>query len=233
MISIIVPVLNEEKGIAQLLHHLSTHAQRPENIEILVVDGGSTDKTSDIVSGLQDTIANLSLIASEKGRACQMNTGAKMAKGGILYFLHADSFPPKKYDEHILEQVQLGSKAGCFRMKFDSNHWWLRLAGWFTRFNWRSSRGGDQSLFITKELFEDIGGYDEDYIICEDSVLINELYSRKQFSVIPKWLISSARKYRQNGVANLQYHFCMIYIKKRFGASPESLHRYYKKNILS
>lgn len=71
-------------------------------------------------------------------------------------------------------------------MQFDSDHWWLRLASWLTKFSWRACRGGDQSQFITKALFEDIGGFDEDYIIYEDNILINELFARREFVVINK-----------------------------------------------
>ncbi|HBY69220.1 MAG TPA: glycosyl transferase family 2, partial [Flavobacteriaceae bacterium] len=81
------------------------------------------------------------------------------------------------------------------RMQFDSNHWWLRLASWLTKFSWRACRGGDQSQFITRELFDEIGGYDESYIIYEDNILINELYDRSMFVVINKKLTSSARLY--------------------------------------
>ena len=81
-----------------------------------------------------------------------MNAGAKAATGSILYFLHADSFPPKNFDQHIINEVEKGNSAGCFRLKFDSNHWWLRLASWLTQFRWRACRGGDQSQFITKKI---------------------------------------------------------------------------------
>ncbi len=233
MISIIVPVLNEEKGIGSLLSYLHQNAQTPNDIELIVVDGGSSDATIANVNAYMGTIPGLALHTSGKGRARQMNAGARHAKGDILYFLHADSYPPRHYDHHIRAQINSGNSAGCFRMKFDSGHWWLRLAGWLTRFRWRACRGGDQSLFISKRLFEEIGGYNESYIIYEDNILINELYSREQFVVIPQWLTSSARKYRNNGICSLQYHFWMIYIKKWLGASPEALHRYYKKHIVS
>ena len=160
-----------------------------------------------------------------------MNLGAKHATGSILYFLHADSFPPKDFDQFIVNEVQKGNQAGCFRMQFDSNHWWLRLASWLTQFSWRASRGGDQSQFITKTLFNDIGGYNENYIIYEDNILINELYARNEFTVINKKLITSARLYRKHGVWKLQYHFWTIYIKKWFGASADELLAYYKKYV--
>ena len=136
-----------------------------------------------------------------------MNLGAKHANNDLLYFLHADSFPPKYYDKHILDEIEKGNNAGCFRMRFDNKHWWLRLASWLTQFRWRACRGGDQSQFITKALFDDIGGFDDRYIIYEDNILINELYKRNEFVVINKKLKTSARRYEEHGVWKLQYHF--------------------------
>lgn len=228
MISIIIPVLNEAEHIADLIHHLIDNASLNSVSEIIVVDGGSLDNTVNIIKNLD---LNITLLHSKKGRAKQMNLGAKAAKGDILYFLHADSFPPTRYDQLIINEIKKGHNAGCFRMQFDSNHWWLHLASWLTKFSWRACRGGDQSQFITKVLFEDIGGYDETYTIYEDNVLINELYKRKQFVVINKKLKTSARLYKKHGVWKLQYHFWTIYVKKWFGASADELFAYYKKYI--
>ena len=160
-----------------------------------------------------------------------MNLGAKKARGNILYFLHADTFPPKKFDQLIIDEINKGNNAGCFRMEFDSKHWWLRLASWFTQFSWRACRGGDQSQFITHSLFNEIGGYDENYIIYEDNILINELYARNEFVVINKTITTSARLYKKVGVWTLQYHFCTIYVKRWLGASADDMLAYYKKNI--
>ncbi|MFD2551079.1 TIGR04283 family arsenosugar biosynthesis glycosyltransferase [Bizionia sediminis] len=228
-LSIIIPMLNEADNIASVLEHVITNCQ-PNNIaNILVVDGGSTDGSQAIVKSYFQY--GVKLLTSEKGRAKQMNVGAAHATGSVLYFLHADSFPPANFDALILKEVQKGHLAGCFRMQFISNHWWLKLAGWFTQFSWRACRGGDQSQFITKTLFNDLGGYDTNYIIYEDNILINQLYARKQFTVIPKKIKTSARLYDKHGVWNLQYHFWMIYIKKWLGATPKQLHQYYKKHI--
>lgn len=244
-ISIVIPILNEEATIGKLLQYLIENSS-PENIsEIIVVDGGSTDGTKDIIQSLmsgrkQPRLSHLSatleekkiiILNSEKGRAKQMNFGAKSATGNILYFLHADSYPPKHFDSLIINEVEKGHLAGCFRMKFDSKHWWLKFAGWLTKFNWRACRGGDQSQFITKELFENIGGYDERFIVYEDNDLINKLYDIKQFVVIQEWISTSARRYNINGIWTLQYHFWMIYIKKWFGASSDELLNYYNKYI--
>jgi rSAM/selenodomain-associated transferase 2 len=223
-ISIIIPVLNEEENLKVLLPYLKNNASGP--IEIIVVDGESSDAGIEVAKN-----ESAKVITAPKGRARQMNAGAKQASGDILYFLHADSFPPKGFDQFIIDEVKKGNNAGCFQMRFDHNHWWLRLAGWLTRFSWRACRGGDQSQFITKQLFDEIGGYDESYNIYEDNILINELYKRKEFVVIPQWLTTSARRYEEAGIWRLQYHFWIIYIKKWLGASADDIYKYYLKYI--
>ncbi len=226
-LSIIIPILNEEENIGKLLGHLIENSSKENISEIIVVDGGSSDNSESIVKQFEQ----VTFLKSEKGRAKQMNTGAKNAKGNIFYFLHADSCPPKHFDQLIIDEVKIGNLAGCFKMKFDSNHWWLKLASWFTQYRWRACRGGDQSQFITKNLFKSLGGFDERFTVYEDNDLINKLYVLNQFVVIQQWITTSARRYETNGVWKLQYHFWMIYIKKWFGASSDELFGYYKKYI--
>lgn len=226
-LSIIIPILNEEENIGKLLGYLIENSSKENISEIIVVDGGSIDDSVSIVKQFEQ----VTFLKSEKGRAKQMNVGAKNAKGNILYFLHADSFPTKHFDQLIIDEVKIGNLAGCFKMKFDSNHWWLKLASWLTQYRWRACRGGDQSQFITKNLFKSIGGFDERFTVYEDNDLINKLYELNQFVVIQHWITTSARRYETNGVWKLQYHFWMIYIKKWFGASADELLGYYKKYI--
>ncbi|MEJ2113081.1 MAG: glycosyltransferase, partial [Flavobacteriaceae bacterium] len=92
-LSIIIPILNEAKIIGNLLHYLIKNSSKENLSEIILVDGGSTDETIEII----ETFNEVTLLNSKKGRAKQMNLGAKHAKGNILYFLHADSFPPKDF----------------------------------------------------------------------------------------------------------------------------------------
>ncbi|MEZ7496881.1 TIGR04283 family arsenosugar biosynthesis glycosyltransferase [Leeuwenhoekiella aequorea] len=232
MLSIIIPVLNESYNLPQLLNHLVLKATAKEQLELVIVDGGSEDDTLELAHKFKrDNLVSVHIVNSSRGRAKQMNTGAGVATGDILYFLHADSFPPANYDMLIQDEVLKGNLAGCFRMKFDNEHWWLRLASYLTKFSWRACRGGDQSQFITRTLFDEIGGYDENYIIYEDNILINELYARNEYVVIQHPLISSARLYEKYGVWFVQYHFWTIYVKKWMGASAEELHAYYKKNL--
>ncbi len=226
MISIIIPVFNEETGIVRLLDHLKNTSLFPNN-EIIIVDGGSKDKTPEIVKNYSDIV----FVSSEKGRAKQMNAGAQIAKFDVLYFLHADSLPPPSFDQLILNEIKRDKHAGCFQMKFDMDHWWLNLMGWFTKFNHKACRGGDQSLFITKSLFKEMGGYNETFVVYEDNEFIGKLYKKKAFAVIPAFITTSARKYEEIGIWKLQLYFANIYLKRLRGASPEELHQYYKRRI--
>ncbi|MDO5978148.1 TIGR04283 family arsenosugar biosynthesis glycosyltransferase [Flavivirga spongiicola] len=249
-ISIIIPMLNEADHIGNLLTHLLDNSSKENISEIIIVDGGSTDGSLEIVSKYvldraqsrpnkdlstefipSEAETIIKCISAPKGRAKQMNLGAKHATGNIFYFLHADSFPPKNFDALIINEVKKGHEAGCFRMKFNSNHLWLKLAGQLTRLPWKACRGGDQSQFITTVLFNDIGGFNEDFTIYEDNDLIAKLYDRKQFVVIQKWLTTSARCYCTNGVWRLQYYYWRIHLKKWMGADANELNRYYKKYV--
>lgn len=227
-LSIIIPVLNEVNTVPKLLETIQNKASNRTHLELIFVDGGSTDGTLKLLKRKEDVL----VLNSTKGRAKQMNLGAKKAQGAVLYFLHADSLPPKHFDKYILNKIGKGYESGCFRMKFDSDHLWLKLAGWLTQLPFLSCRGGDQSLFITKDLFNTLGGYDEQFFIYEDNDLIRKLYKRKTFVIIKKWLITSARTYNSQGVWKLQYHYAIIHLKKFFGASAAHLNNYYKKNVL-
>lgn len=231
MLSIVIPVLNEEQGIYSLLEHLRLKARDADALEILIVDGGSRDDTLARVRHFTQAHPSLDIkiIDSVKGRAVQLHQGALSASHDIFYFLHADSYPPQDYDQHIYKAVKRGNPAGCFRMRFRSWHWWLVIIGWFTRFSWKASRGGDQSQYITRDLYEKMGGYDISAPIYEDYLLINKLYENGTYHVIQKSLTTSSRRYQEVGVMKLQWFYLTIYWKKRNGASIEEIYDYYVK----
>lgn len=227
-ISIIIPVLNEAGNLRSLKTQLKEQASSYESLEILLIDGGSKDDTRSIATDL-----DFKIISSHKGRARQMNRGAALASADILYFLHADTLPPKNFDRSIRDAVATANEAGCFRMRFDSESRFLKFFSWFSRLNYRLCRGGDQSLFITKDLFYKLGGFDESYTVYEDSEFINRIYKQSAFKIIPETVITSARKYEARGELALQYHFSVIHFKNYLGAGPEQLYDYYKRNIES
>lgn len=225
-ISIIIPVLNEEKCIAKIIGFLKENSN-PKNIkEILVIDGGSSDATVRIASQL-----GAQVIQAPKGRSKQLNSGVKNARGKILYFLHVDTLPPHNFDTSILNAIQTGNEAGCFRMKFDSSSRFLAFFAWFTKLNFRVCRGGDQSLFITKTLFQKTGGFNENYMVYEDNEFTDRLYNIVDFNILPRHVITSARRYEERGEVALQYHYGVIHLKNYLGAGPEQLLEYYKQKI--
>lgn len=225
-ISIIIPVLDEEKLLPTLLRYIQENTNACNIEEILVVDGGSKDNTIENALCLGATV-----LRSKKGRAVQMNTGAKVARGRILYFLHADTLPPKDFDQTILRATDNGHAAGCFRLKFDVHSPFLGFFAWCSRLNLKICRGGDQTLFVERNVFVRAKGFNEAYVVYEDSEFISRLYKITNFLVLPEHVTTSARKYQQIGLYRLQYHFGMIHLKNYLGAGPDELYQYYKRNI--
>ncbi|MFX0558476.1 TIGR04283 family arsenosugar biosynthesis glycosyltransferase [Maribacter sp. CXY002] len=225
-ISIIIPTFNEEGHISKVLQALEKNASGDGIKEIIVVDGGSTDATTNIAASL-----GAKILKSSKGRAKQMNLGAKNASGTILYFLHVDSIPPRNFDQNIVKAYEQGFSAGCFRLHFNSKSLFLRFFAWCTCINHILCRGGDQSLYITKGLFDEFDGFDENYTIYEDIELIHRIYKKVRFKIIPNYVITSARRYHERGMITLQYHFGVIHAMYFTGAKPNDLYTYYLEKI--
>jgi rSAM/selenodomain-associated transferase 2 len=224
-LTIIIPAYNEEQGIARTLEALLGVTGNDCDMEIIVSDAG-TDRTAEIVSGYPVTLCR-----SEKGRAIQMNAGAALARHPILYFLHADTLPPETFVCDILGAVAEGKLAGCFRMRFDDPHPIMALFGWFTRVPLPICRGGDQSLFITKELFEAIGGFDPNLQVMEDIDIISRIGRLAPFHILEREVLTSARKYHRNGILRLQTIFGIIHFMYAAGYDQESIVRFYRQNI--
>ncbi len=225
-LSIIIPTYNEEAIILASLQALLTVTEKNEMVEIIVSDA-STDRTADIVSTFPVTLCR-----SVKGRSRQMNAGAELARGEILYFLHADTLPPETFIDDIRSAVVSEKKAGCFRMDFDDDNPIMVLYGWCTRLPLMLCRGGDQSLFIERSLFTEINGFDENLTIMEDIEIIARLKRRRQFHIIKKNVTTSSRKFHNNGIIRLQLIFGTIHLMYALGFSQESIIRYYSENII-
>lgn len=225
-ISVIIPVLNEENTIGKLLTELKKRSG-PGVCEFIVVDGGSTDSTRDIAESEGATVIQ----TDKKGRAVQMNAGAALANAETLYFLHADTIPPKRFDAYILKAVAEAAEAGCFYLRFDDSHPGLRFYSWFTKFSFTMIRFGDQSLFVKSPVFKEVNGFDESLIVMEDQKIVREIRRVANFRVMDKAVVTSARKYRENGVYRLQAVFFLIWAGYYLGLSQQALTDIYQKYI--
>ncbi len=226
MFSIIIPTYNEADQIARTINIINAANGRYE-AEIIVVDGGSIDDTIKIAEQCGATVVR----SARKGRAAQMNTGASIAKHEILYFLHADSIPPANFTSQILRACKDGFTTGCFRLAFDHDHWFLKANAWFTRFDVNAVRFGDQSLFVTKEVFQQSGGFREDLLMMEDQEIIHRLKKFGKFKVLNDVIVTSARKYVDNGVYRMQGIFFRVWGLYYLGYSQEELLQLYRKLV--
>jgi rSAM/selenodomain-associated transferase 2 len=225
-ISIIIPTWNEEKHIGKTVAYLREHGGMAIS-EICVSDGGSADATKQEAENAGARFYN----SPQKGRAGQMNFAVTQTRGEILYFVHADSLPPTSFATDILNAIANQHILGGFRQRFDSDKLLLRVNSWFTRFNWPFLRGGDQSLFITRTLFEKIQGYDETYVIMEEYDLMRRARVHIPFHLIPKATLTSARKYEKNSWLRVQLaNWKAVQLFKQ-GASPTTIRDYYKKTL--
>ena len=190
MMSIVIPTLNEEDNIAILIPYLQK-CGAGKGAEIIVADGGSTDRTRENAAAL-----GVKVIKSErKSRAIQMNVGASAAQFNIVYFIHADSFPPPTFYTDIVKAVNEGYGMGRYRTKFKGNNWLLKLNAFFTRFDWFVCYGGDQTLFITVPLFKKMGGYNEALLIMEEYDLVHRAKPHTKYKIFPATALISTRKY--------------------------------------
>lgn len=217
MISVVIPTLNEEGYLGATLASIRRQAGP---YEIIVVDGGSTDRTASIAA------REAKILEAPPGRANQMNRGAKEAKGEILLFLHADTLLPAEAFEAIrLKLTHPRIVCGVFSKKFDSNHPLLLCLHVITRLNlW--FQYGDQAIFVRQTAFERVAGY-RLMPIMEDLDLLRRLRKIGKGVVIRKAVTTSARRFVRNGVIRqvlLDLTLLLLYL---LGANPRSLKRWY------
>jgi len=221
MISIVVPIYNEEAVLAKStgrLQDLSGHA------ELIFVDGESTDQGVDIVRQ-QGKVFRV-----KKGRAAQMNYGAGRAKGDILLFLHADNIISADalvtIEKKIIEDGYIG---GCFTQKIDHKAFIYRLIEWQGNARARMTKEfyGDQGIFVKKDAFLKIGGFPE-VPVMEDVLFTRQLREMGQTVVLPDRITVSARRWEKRGVIKTTLTFNLIILLFRLKFPLRKIKRLYE-----
>lgn len=221
-ISVIIPAFNEEATIKTCLKS----AQRLNPLEIIVVDGGSTDRTREIAQDVGAVI-----IKSPKGRGIQMNMGASLAKGEILLFLHADTILPETGISFSAGYLN-GSIGGFFKLKFNDNSISTKLVELFANLRARifSLPYGDQAIFIKRDLFEKIGGFRE-YPFLEDIDMAMRIRKFGKLKYIPLEVVASSRRLKKGYLLSpvfVSLRNVVIALLFMLGVGPSKLTKLYK-----
>jgi len=221
-ISIIIPTLNEERSLSNALGALPISP----SLEIIVVDGGSRDRTREMASAWTSQV-----YLTEPGRAHQMNFGARQARGEILLFLHADSILPKGGLEAISEALaDPAVVGGAFHLDIDAPGWGYRLITFGANLRTRLLKlpYGDQGIFIKKSLFAQLGGFAE-IPLMEDIDLIRRMKKVGLVKILPQWVLTSSRRWDQEGLLYTTLRNWTLALLYGAGVSPDRLHRWYRQ----
>jgi rSAM/selenodomain-associated transferase 2 len=212
MLSIIIPVLNEEKALPATLEHLLPQI---DNDEVIIVDGGSTDKTLHICKGHQQ----LNTIRGKTGRASQLNAGANIARGDTLVFLHADTHLPAGALQTIKNTLSKDNhQAGGFRHSFGSTDWRLRLISFLDNRRCLQTKiiYGDQAMFIRRGLFEQLEGYPDSKQL-EDVYFCEKLVKYTKPVILDLYVETDPRKFIKMGIWRSLYRVAVIQSKHELG----------------
>ncbi len=226
MLSIIIPVYNEQENLVKRLSFLCEQANK-FSIEIIVSNSPETTDESAKVCKNFDKVKYLQ--SEKKGRAAQMNFGANKAKGDILLFLHADNQLPEDFYNEVTNAVNKGNKAGFFAYKFDKETFLLNVNSRFTTKDGLFAGGGDQCQFFTKEVFKALKGYNETFCIMEDFEMIDKVRKHKiPYTIIQSKAIVSARKYEHNSWLKVNAINGYVFLLYKLGVNPLKLRKTYK-----
>jgi rSAM/selenodomain-associated transferase 2 len=217
-LSVVVPALNEARGIGAALQALAP--LRARGHEVVVVDGGSTDGTPQIAAGLSDQVLN-----APRGRALQMNAGARAATGDALVFLHADTRLPDKADAIIL--FSLNEKLwGRFDVAIDSRHPLLKLVACAMNLRSRLTgiATGDQAIFVRREAFD---GFPE-IALMEDVAFCRRMKQLGPPACRREKVLTSARRWEARGVLRTIVLMWRLRLAYALGADPARLAERYR-----
>lgn len=220
-LSIIIPVLDEAAGIVALLQ--SVQALRPAGVEIIVVDGGSTDDTVQLARLWADQVT-----ISATGRGCQMNAGAAIANGPVLLFLHADTRLPASAAVLVAQVIAQGALWGRFDVAISGTASGLRVVA--AMMNWRSRLSGiatgDQAIFVRRDVFSRVGGF-PDLPLMEDISFSRRMKWLGRPACLSEKVITSGRRWEKNGVLHTILLMWSLRLRFFFGANPADLAREY------
>jgi rSAM/selenodomain-associated transferase 2 len=220
-LSIVMPVLDEAAKIEAALSALAPYRRR--GVEVIVVDGGSSDGTAERARMLADRV-----IAAARGRSLQMNAGATAARGDVLLFLHADTQLPKNADRLVLDGLAVSDRVwGRFDVRIEGGG----LLGLISlMMNWRSRLSGiatgDQSLFVTRAAFDSVGGFPT-IALMEDVVLSAKLKRIGRPCALRARVTTSARRWRRHGTLRTVLLMWRLRLRFFLGADPAKLARVY------
>lgn len=220
-LSIIIPCLNEQSSIGDVVNQLQY--LRQQGVELIVVDGGSSDNTKSIAEPLVDT-----LIESKAGRAVQMNAGAEVASGEWLMFLHADTRLPDNTGE-ILDQLKTTDKGwGFFSINLSGSSWVFRVIEWAItcRSRLTSVATGDQTIFVRREVFDSVGGF-ADIPLMEDVAFTKIMRRQGHALVIDSPVKTSSRRWEDNGVLSTIVLMWQLRLAYFLGVNPVRLKKFY------
>jgi rSAM/selenodomain-associated transferase 2 len=225
MISIIVPALNEAGGIEETLQALQEMRRRGH--EVIVVDGGSSDNTAALCVPLADRVLTLAA-----GRAGQMQAGAALARGSVLWFLHADTQAPREADRTIHAALHGGDpRWGRFDVRFSAPGWLLGVVATLmnlrSRLTWIAT--GDQGIFVTRELFDRVGGFPP-IPLMEDIAFSRSLRNHSRPVCLRERLTTSARRWQQHGTVRTILLMWSLRLAYFLGVSPVRLAQRYPSN---
>lgn len=226
MISVIIPAYNESDSIRSTIAYLYANASYKRLLkEIIVVDGGSTDNTVEEAEKTGATVMRCPV----KGRAAQLNYGAQQATGSILYFLQANCLPPTNFVSEIVKASRKGFACGSFVVRFEYKHWMLNTMAWVSNHYNSLIKLSDQSLFMTKELFEKTGGFREDHLVMINQEMIKRLKRYTNFILIKDAIVSSAKKYVRYGFLKTGIAQAIAFIMQRLGYPQKAMALVYRR----
>jgi rSAM/selenodomain-associated transferase 2/rSAM/selenodomain-associated transferase 1 len=221
VISIVIPTLNEAENLAATLRSTESRVE----LEIIVVDGGSSDSTTEVAKSL-----GVRLLSTAAGRARQANAGGFAARGDVLFFLHGDTRLPRGFEWYIMDIIgKPGVVAGAFTLGIDGSEFGFRIIEMLA--NLRSSvfhlPYGDQGIFLRGEVFRALGGFPA-MDLMEDFVLIRRLRKRGKVSIAPVAVKTSPRRWRKLGILKTSLINQAVLLAYFLGSNPERLARWYK-----